>query len=210
MYQHYPFENPPLPYDYEALEPYIDTKTMQVHHDRHLQTYVDNLNAILKEYPTLHSLSLTKLILYGNRLPLAIRTGVKNNAGGVFNHEFYFEGLTNIPQKEPLGELAVAIDKRFGSYEEFQKMLKNAAMSVFGSGYAWLVMDRGGRLKIVTTANQDNPLSQNLCPILALDVWEHAYYLKHLNKRAEYIENWFQVINWPRANAHYIECKEIF
>ncbi|MEG1931193.1 MAG: superoxide dismutase [Anaerovorax sp.] len=210
MYQHYKFENPPLPYDYDALEPYIDTKTMQVHHDKHLQTYIDNLNKIVEEYPALQSLSLTKLILHGNRLPLAIRTAVKNNGGGVFNHEFYFEGMANMPVKVPVGQLAEAINKRYGSFEEFQKMFKNIGMSVFGSGYTWLVMDRSRRLRIVGTADQDTPLTHNQCPILALDVWEHAYYLKHLNKRGDYIDHWFQVVNWERADENYLHCKEIF
>lgn len=210
MYQYYKFENPPLPYAYEDLEPYIDTKTMQVHHDKHLQTYIDNLNNILQQYPALQKLSLTELIMNGNRLPTDIRTATKNNAGGVFNHEFYFEGMANITVKMPVGELAEELNKEYGSYEEFKKIFKTTALSVFGSGYAWLTMNRNRRLHIVTTENQGTPLTQNQCPILALDVWEHAYYLKHLNVRKDYIDDWFQVINWEKANENFKHCREIF
>lgn len=207
MNDHYLFVNKPLPYDYNALEPYIDTKTMELHHDKHLQTYVDNLNATLKNYPALHSWSLEKLIINANRLPKEIRTSVKNNAGGVYNHDFFFQGMVNSQVKEPVGKLSTAIDKTFGSYNGFKTKFKQAALSVFGSGYSWLVLDRLGNLKIVTTANQDTPITQNLCPILTIDVWEHAYYLKHYNKRVDYIDDWFQVVNWEKAEENYLKCK---
>lgn len=210
MYEHYKFENKPLPYDYSALEPYIDTKTMELHHDKHLQTYVDNLNLALKNYPALHSWSLEKLLYNTDRLPKEIRTAVHNNGGGVYNHNFYFEGMANSEIKKPIGNLATAIDNFFGSYDEFKSKFKQQALSVFGSGYAWLVMDRMGNLKIITTANQDTPIVKNLCPILVIDVWEHAYYLKHYNKRTDYIDDWFQVINWEKAEENYMKCKMIF
>jgi Fe-Mn family superoxide dismutase len=207
MYQHYEFENVPLPYDYSALEPYIDTKTMELHHDKHLQTYVNNLNAALKNYPSLHTWSLEKLIYNANSLPKEIRTAVVNNGGGVYNHNFYFAGMANSEIKSPIGNLSYAIDKVFGSFDGFKSMFKQQALSVFGSGYAWLVMDRNCNLKIITTANQGTPLVNNLCPILNIDVWEHAYYLKHYNKRADYIDDWFQVVNWEKADEKYMKCK---
>ena len=206
MNEHYKFVNDPLPYAYNALEPYIDEKTMRLHHDKHLQTYIDNLNNILKDYPDLQKLSLEQLLVNIDRLPAAIQVPVQNNAGGVFNHRFYFFNMINTNIKQPVGLLAVNIKRTFGSYEEFQGRLTAAALSVFGSGYAWLVTDRNGILKIITTPNQNTPLAQNLWPVLIVDVWEHAYYLKHFNVRADYIKNWFQVINWNWANNNYISC----
>lgn len=191
MNEHYPFVNPPLPYPYNALEPYIDEKTMMLHHDRHLQTYVDNLNNILKDYPEYQSLSLEQLLAYTDSFPEEIQTPVKNNAGGVFNHIFFFSKLWNtcLPH-----ELLGHILHTFGSFEAFQKQFTAAALSVFGSGYAWLIIDRTGELSIITTKNQDTPVSLGLYPVLNLDVWEHAYYLKHYNLRADYINNWFELL----------------
>ncbi|MEA4893687.1 MAG: superoxide dismutase [Oscillospiraceae bacterium] len=206
MNEHYPFVNPPLPYAYDALEPYIDTKTMHLHHDRHLQTYVNNLNSTLKDYPEFHGWSLERLVRSAGRLPTPIRQPVRNNAGGVYNHIFYFEGMTNSETRSQAGTLYTEIIKCFGSAEQFYKEFKSSALSVFGSGYAWLAADRNGRLRIVTSANQDTPLAQGLCPILAIDVWEHAYYLKHYNERAAYIDDWFNVINWERAAELYERC----
>lgn len=210
MYEHYKFENKPLPYNYNALEPYIDTKTMELHHDKHLQTYVDNLNIALASYPALHSWPLEKLLYNINSLPKEIRTAVRNNGGGVYNHNLYFEGMANTKIKTPIGNLSSAIDKAFGSYYEFKAKFKQQAISVFGSGYAWLVMDRSGHIIIVATANQDTPLTNNLCPILLIDVWEHAYYLKHYNKRADYIDDWFEVINWEKAELNFMKCRVTF
>lgn len=207
MTDHYPFQNPPLPYAYNALEPFIDEKTMHLHHDRHLQTYVDNLNKALQNEPTLQTLPLEQLICNVYGLPSEVQTAIHNNAGGVYNHIFYFEGMHPGPQA-PSGGLLQQINRSFGSVEAFQKQMKEAALSVFGSGYAWLVSDRMGGLKIVTTANQDTPLCSNLCPILNLDVWEHAYYLKHYNLRADYIDDWFRVVNWDQANKRYQNCEK--
>lgn len=191
MNEHYPFVNPPLPYAYDALEPCIDQKTMYLHHDRHLQTYVDNLNAALKDYPKLHTLSLEELLACPDHLPSSVQTAVTNNAGGVFNHIFYFSILGQI---EYPGNLLGHIFFSFGNFEEFEKNFTDAALSVFGSGYAWLVFDQTGRLKIITTKNQDTPIPLGLYPMLVIDVWEHAYYLKHYNLRADYIKNWFHII----------------
>lgn len=206
MNEHYPFVNPPLPYAYDALEPFIDTKTMQLHHDRHLQTYVNNLNNTLKDHPELQSWSLEKLIYNADKLPLAIRQPIKNNGGGVYNHIFYFDGMTNSETRSQAGTLYPAIIRDFGSVERFYNEFKNQALSVFGSGYAWLVIDQNGKLRIVTSANQDTPLVQNFCPVAAIDVWEHAYYLKHYNERAAYIDDWFNVVNWERASELYKNC----
>lgn len=203
MNGHYPFVNPPLPYAYDALEPYIDTKTMQLHHDRHLQTYVDNLNTILKDYPEYQDLSLEQLLLYPDLLPASIRTAVKNNAGGVYNHIFFFSTLKKPTQMPESNALLTHIAAQFGSTEKFLTAFLKAGLSVFGSGYAWLVQDAHGFLKIITTQNQDTPLTANLSPILPLDVWEHAYYLKHYNKRADYIKDWMQVINWDEADKKF-------
>ena len=206
MNEHYPFVNPPLPYAYNALEPFIDEKTMRLHHDRHLQTYVDNLNKALKDYPELQSLSLEQLLNHTDRLPEALRQPVKNNAGGVYNHLFYFDGMSNGKRRSEAGELYSAIIKNFESIDKFYDTFKNQALSVFGSGYAWLVSDRKGGLKIITTANPDTPLPQNMCPIAAVDVWEHAYYLKHYNERAAYFDDWFNVVDWERANRLHKKC----
>ena len=206
MNEHYPFVNPPLPYAYDALEPYIDTLTMHLHHDRHLQTYVDNLNKALKDYPALHDWSLEELLTNANRLPDAIRTPVRNNAGGVYNHIFYFSGMSPSDTRHYAGALYDAIVRDFGPTDVFFQKFKDAALSVFGSGYAWLTADENGKLSIITTANQDTPLTRGLCPVATIDVWEHAYYLKHYNDRVGYIDDWFQVANWERAGELYRLC----
>ncbi len=203
--EYYPFVNLPLPYDYNEMEPYIDAKTMMLHHDRHLQTYINNLNKALETYPRLQRLSLEELLKYSDRLPREIRTEVINNAGGVFNHRLYFKMLKNYPGNRPDGRLGEEIARQFGSMERFFNELKKAALSVFGSGYAWLVSERG-RLRIMTTANQDSPVSGGYCPIIPVDVWEHAYYLKHYNVRADYIDDWMNVINWEKADETYTDC----
>lgn len=208
MNEHYPFTNPPLPYAYDALEPYIDAKTMELHHDKHLQAYVDNLNNALKNYPDYQQLSLEQLLLYIFRLPTDIQIPVWNNAGGVFNHIFYFSQMAppeTIPTVIPQPLLS-ALTHSFGNMDGFKKALSEAALSVFGSGYAWLVLTPVGKLQIITTANQDTPLPLGLCPVLNLDVWEHAYYLKHFNVRADYIKDWFSVINWKQVNQNLIAC----
>lgn len=206
MNNRYPFINTPLPYGYDAMEPYIDTKTMELHHDRHLQTYIDNLNSALKGYPKLQKLSLEQLIKGAPALPQEIGSTINNNAGGVYNHRFYFDGLASQPQEMPVGWLGRAIDQTYVGMDGFVKELTKAALSVFGSGYGWLVSERTGALKITTTPNQNTPLTTGLCPILNIDVWEHAYYLKHHNKRADYMGDWLKVMNWEKANERYMEC----
>ncbi len=206
MTDHYLFENTPLPYSYNALEPYIDAQTMMLHHDRHLQTYIDNLNTALTDHPRLQCLTLEQLICIAGRLPEAIGTPVARNAGGVYNHRFYFDGMSPCFDQFPAGALGDAIDLTYGGFDTFVDQFKTAALSVFGSGYAWLVADRCGRLKIVTTGNQDTPLTLRLYPVMTIDVWEHAYYLKHYNKRAEYIGDWFHTVNWQIADQKYTDC----
>jgi len=183
----------PLPYAFNALEPHIDTKTMQLHHDRHLKTYVDNLNAALKLCPNLSCCSLQQLILRSRNVT------IQRNAGGVYNHEFFFNGM--IPGgRAPTGTLAEAITRCYGSATAFQTQFKAKALEVFGSGYTWLCCNRRGQLCIINTANQDTPLAQGLKPLACIDVWEHAYYLKHYNKRADYINAWFKVADFERAS----------
>lgn len=203
--EYYPYENLPLMYGYSDLEPYIDEKTMRLHHDKHLQTYIDKLNEALRGNPRLQRHSLEQLIRNAPRLPRNIQDEIRNNAGGVYNHRFYFDLLENPAAGSPSGKLEKEIDRYFGSYNRFKDEFKEAALSVFGSGYAWLVSDRG-KLKIVTTPNQNNPIEEGLCPILNLDVWEHAYYLKHYNERAKYIEDWFNIVNWDQAEHNYLAC----
>lgn len=206
MNEHFKFINTPLPYACNAMEPYIDEKTMMLHHDRHLQTYIDNLNNTLSEYPQFQNWTLEQLIVNVPSLPDPIQTAIKNNAGGVFNHQFYFSNLSNPALPSPVGMLREAIENEFGSYESFQNQFKQSALSVFGSGYAWLVVDAAGQLRVITTQNQDTPLPLGMCPVLNTDVWEHAYYLKHYNKRADYIDDWFHIVNWNNANSNYMSC----
>lgn len=204
MNQCYPFINTPLPYAYDALEPFIDEKTMHLHHDRHLQTYIDNLNALLRENPWIQDWSLEKLLRCFCRLPRPLQEPVRNNAGGVFNHRFFFESMEppcGLSADQPL---LAAIDRQFHGLDAFKKAFKAAGLSVFGSGYAWLVLERG-RLKITTSANQDTPLTCCQTPLLNLDVWEHAYYLKHYNERAAYIDDWFAVINWTAVARRFTQ-----
>lgn len=196
------FKAVPLPYHYDVLEPFISKDIMTYHHDKHYQTYVDNLNKVLADYPKYQSYSLEKLLKNLDSLPKEIYTSVKNNAGGVYNHEFFFSIMT--PSKTaPSGELKKAIERDFGTYNNFMDEFKKAASSVFGSGWAWLVSDCDGKLSVITTANQDSPISNNLTPIICIDLWEHAYYLQYKNNRAYYIDNWVNVINWKKALENY-------
>lgn len=206
MTNHYPFENTPLPYAYDALEPYIDEQTMHLHHDRHLQTYIDNLNKALEDRPALQRMTLEQLIIISGKLPEPIGTPISRNAGGVYNHRFYFNQLSPSGLRQPVGVLAGAIDDGFGGFTQFREKLTAAALEVFGSGYAWLVSDKRGRLSITTTANQETPLPRGQCPLLNIDVWEHAYYLKHYNKRADYITDWYNVVSWGQVSDRYIAC----
>ncbi len=197
--QYYPYVNGPLAYEYDALEPWIDAKTMALHHERHLQTYIDGLNNIMEENPQLQKMSLRQLILQISMLPQWLQRPVRNQAGGVYNHRFFFEGMKPYEKgKMPSKQMMANMVRDFGSFEGFQKKFKEAALSVFGSGYVWLVRIRG-RMRIVTTANQNTPLAVGVQPLLCLDVWEHAYYLKHYNKRGEYVDDWFNVVDWQKV-----------
>lgn len=198
---HFPFELPPLPYSYSSLEPCINCRTLHFHHDRHFKTYVDNLNRTLEPCPDFHTWSLERLLTNLNELPQAIRTPVKNNGGGVYNHEFYFNSMAGC--KSCINEnLLHAINASFSSFENWKSEMKAAAMSQFGSGWAWLVMKEDcQKLEIIKTANQDTCLP--LHPLLVIDVWEHAYYLQYQNLRDKYIENWFYTINWNVVNRRY-------
>ena len=191
---HYPFALPPLPYGYSALEPYIDTLTMRLHHDRHLKTYVDNLNKALANYPQYQDWSLERLILESDAVDGAVKTQVKNNAGGVFNHVFFFGEMAGRPLG-PDSSLSHGIAEAFGGMERFKQKFAELAAAVFGSGYAWLTEDNAGNLKLISTANQDTPMPLGLNPLLCLDVWEHAYYLKHYNMRGDYISAWLELMS---------------
>ncbi len=196
MQSTYKFSRITLPYDFAALEPHIDAETMELHYTKHLGAYIDNLNRALEPYPMYHNATLTELILYNHRLPERIRRNIRQNAGGVYNHNLYFYGMSPDDGGAPFGRLSRAINATFGSVENFREELKSAALSQFGSGWAFLAADRRKNLKIVTTPNQETTLTMNLTPIIACDVWEHAYYLQYKNQRGLYFDNWFAVINW--------------
>ena len=199
----YPFVARPLPYEYDALVPVLDAETLTFHHDKHYKTYVDNLNSALSDYPELQKKSLTELLTDISTLPGAVQTAVRNNGGGVYNHEPYFDSMREPAGQEPDGALAEAIERDFGSYRQWKEQMKPAAVSKFGSGWAWLVADKDGRLSIVQTSNQDVPDLEEYMPILLVDVWEHAYYLQYQNRRADYVESWFGLINWRKAGKRY-------
>lgn len=205
---YYPFVNLPLPYDYDSLEPFIDEKTMLLHHAKHLQTYIDNLNLILKECSSLQRLSLEQLLKKAAYQPSCRKTAILNNAGGIYNHRFFFEMMTPLSEKRPSNNLSKAIDNCFGSFEIFKNEFKSASLSVFGSGYAWLVLDKGGKMRIITTSNQNTPIAAGLTALVCIDVWEHAYYLKHNNRRSDYFDDWFNLIDWSKAEEVYNSCKE--
>jgi len=196
------FELPKLPYDVNALEPYIDARTMTIHHDKHHQGYVNKLNNALEDYPHLQNKTVMQLLANLEAVPANIRTAVRNNGGGHANHSLFWPSLTANGGGEPGGKLADAIKKDFGSFEDFQKEFANAATGRFGSGWAWLVIDNEG-LMIMSTPNQDSPISDGRIPLLGLDVWEHAYYLKYQNRRAEYIKAWWNIVDWDYVIQNY-------
>jgi len=200
------FEVPPLSYPYEALEPAIDEATMRIHHDKHHAAYVSNLNKALEggEYA---SWTVEALLKGLSALPESIRTAVRNHGGGHYNHSLFWSIIGPASGGKPTGALAAAIEAELGGYESFKTELSKAAMGRFGSGWAWLVRDKAGKLAIVSSANQDSPLSDGTTPILGIDVWEHAYYLKYQNRRADYVEAFFGIVNWKEANARYEASK---
>jgi Fe-Mn family superoxide dismutase len=205
MSDRYPFALKPLPYAQEALEPYLDAKVVYFHHEKHQQAYVDNLNKALQKYPAYQDWSLRALVLHADRFPQAIRTEIYNNAGGVFNHELYFDCMTPEKDMQPGPNMAAAIENQFGSYEKWKEKMQDSAVSVFGSGWAWLLADRRRQLRIMKTANQNVPMLSAFQPLLLVDVWEHAYYLQYQNRRAEYVENWFRLINWEYVEKRYLD-----
>ena len=193
-----PFTLPPLPYAYDALEPHIDAKTMEIHHTKHHQAYVNNLNAAIEKAPELRSKSIDDLMKSINTVPEAVRTAVRNNGGGHWNHSMFWELMAPKSGGEPSGKLADGIKASFGDFAKFKEQFAAAAAARFGSGWVWLVTD-GGKLSITSTPNQDNPLMDGKKAILGLDVWEHAYYLKYQNRRPEYVTAWWNVVNWGKV-----------
>jgi len=197
---------PKLPYSFDAFEPYIDAKTMEIHHGKHHQTYVDKLNKALEKYPKLQNKSAEELLKNLDLIPEDIRTAVRNHGGGHVNHSFFWQILKkNI---EPSGEILKTINKKFKGFDIFKEEFSNKAAGLFGSGWCWLALNSSGELEIMTTPNQDSPISQNKIPILGLDVWEHAYYLKYQNKRQDYINAFFNVINWKKVSENFLKAKK--
>ena len=196
------FELPKLPYAVDALEPYIDAQTMTIHHDKHHQAYITNLNGALEKHPELSSKSLEALLKDLNAVPEDVRTVVRNHGGGTWNHSMFWEIMAPKAGGAPKGELVKAIDSSFKSFDAFKEEFTKAANGRFGSGWAWLVKKSSG-LAIVSTANQDNPMSEGATPIMGIDVWEHAYYLKYQNRRPEYISAWWNVVNWTEVEKRF-------
>jgi len=193
---------PNLPYDYSALEPHIDTKTMGIHHGKHHQAYVNNLNKALEGYPELQTKNVAELLQELDAIPEEIRATVRNNGGGHANHSLFWPCMDPDGGGEPKGSLAEAIDDNFGSFDSFKEQFSKAAATRFGSGWAWLCVDGEGKLVVTSTPNQDNPISEGLVPILGLDVWEHAYYLNYQNRRPDYIAAWWHVVNWREVSKN--------
>jgi Fe-Mn family superoxide dismutase len=197
------YELPPLPYDYSALEPYIDTQTMQLHHDKHHAAYVNNLNAALQSHTQLASLSVDDLMRRISEVPDNVRTAVQNNGGGHSNHSMFWQIMGPNGGGQPSGDLASAIQQAFGSFEQFKAAFNDGGVKRFGSGWTWLVVDQNGKLSVMSTANQDSPLMQGLYPVMGNDVWEHAYYLKYQNRRPDYLNAWWNVVNWDEVARRY-------
>ncbi|WP_393936273.1 superoxide dismutase [Aeromonas rivipollensis] len=194
---------PALAYAYDALEPHIDALTMEIHHSRHHQTYITNLNASLAELPELAALPVDELLARFDSLPVSVQGAVRNHGGGHANHSLFWQVMSPQGGGEPGGELAEAIHRDLGGLDDFKQAFTQAALSRFGSGWAWLVVDQSGKLQVVSSANQDSPLMEGLVPVLGLDVWEHAYYLKYQNKRPDYIAAFYQVIDWDEVARRY-------
>jgi Fe-Mn family superoxide dismutase len=200
-----PFTLPPLPYGFDALEPFIDKTTMEIHHGKHHAAYVTNVNKALESAPDLAGKSLEQLLAKNAALaPEAIRTAVRNNGGGHLNHSMFWTIMGPKAGGQPTGKLAEAIQSVFGGFDQFKEKFGAAAMGRFGSGWAWLIKDASGKLDISSTANQDNPIMEGKSPVMGIDVWEHAYYLKYQNRRAEYISAWWNVVNWKEVEKRFL------
>jgi Fe-Mn family superoxide dismutase len=201
------FTLPPLPYDFAALEPHIDAQTMQIHHGKHHQTYITNLNNALKDHPDLQTKTLEQLITNLDAVPEAIRMVVRNNGGGHYNHSLFWQIMGPGGGGEPTGAIADAINADLGGYAAFKEAFTKAGLTRFGSGWAWLSVGKDGKLVVSSSPNQDSPLMEGNTPILGNDVWEHAYYLKYQNRRPDYMAAWFNVINWAEVNRRYAAAK---
>ncbi|MER3432310.1 MAG: superoxide dismutase [Leptolyngbya sp. ERB_1_1] len=197
------FELKPLPYAYDALEPYIDATTMQLHHDKHHAAYVNNLNAAIEKYSDLQSKSVEELVTSLDQVPEDVRAAVRNNAGGHINHTMFWEIMGANGSSAPAGAIAEAINNTFGSFDAFKQQFNDAGTKRFGSGWVWLVRSSQGDLKVISTPNQDSPLTEGHTPIMGNDVWEHAYYLKYQNRRPEYLNAWWNVLNWEEINRRF-------
>lgn len=193
----------PLPYDYNALEPYIDEETMHLHHDKHAQAYVNNLNAAIQNTPEFGNMDVEDLMRRINDVPENIRVAVRNNGGGHANHSMFWKIMKPNGGGNPTGPIADAINKAFGSFDAFKQQFNDAGAKRFGSGWSWLVADQNGNLSVISTANQDSPLMDGFYPIMGNDVWEHAYYLKYQNRRPDYLNAWWNVVNWDEVNNRY-------
>jgi Fe-Mn family superoxide dismutase len=201
------FSLPELTYGYDALEPYIDARTMEIHHQKHHGGYVTKVNAALEGESQWKEKSIEDILISLNNLPESIRTAVRNNGGGHYNHSIFWKIMGPNSGGEPSAEIGEEINKIFGSFSKFKEEFSTTAANRFGSGWAWLVLDSTGKLAVSSTANQDNPISDGQKPVMGIDVWEHAYYLKYQNKRPEYIENWWNVVNWNAVNERYLSLK---
>jgi len=199
------YELPPLPYDYNALEPYIDEETMHLHHDKHHQAYVNNLNAALQGQSQFENMSIDELIRSLNSVPENVRTAVRNNGGGHINHSMFWQIMKPNGGGEPTGDLASAISSAFGSFDQLKAAFNDAGAKRFGSGWAWLVIGADGKLAVTSTANQDSPLIDGNYPVMGNDVWEHAYYLKYQNRRPEYLAAWWNVVNWDEIAKRFAQ-----
>jgi Fe-Mn family superoxide dismutase len=202
-----PHELLKLPYAYDALEPHIDARTMEIHHGKHHQTYVNNLNAALDKHPELHQKNLDDLLSNLASVPEDIRTAVRNNGGGVANHNLFWGIMRKAGGGEPKGELLKAIESAFGTFAKFREVVTNNGLTRFGSGWSWVVAGKDGKLAALSLPNQDSPLGDGVKPILTIDVWEHAYYLKYQNRRADYLAAWWNVVNWDEVAARYAKAK---
>jgi superoxide dismutase, Fe-Mn family len=200
------FEPALLQYAMDALEPVIDARTVEIHYTKHHATYAKNLNAAIEKHPELFEWSLEKLVSTLEAIPEDIRTAVKNNGGGVYNHDLYWASMAPGQSGEPQGKLAIALNATFGSFVQFKAEFEKAALARFGSGYCWLSRKKDGNLVIHSTANQENPLQENMRPIFVVDVWEHAYYLKYQNRRAEYLSQWWNIVDWKSAEERFINA----